>query len=364
MYFHFSAKEIPSSAIRALGWGAADSCTEQGCTPIFGGSNCWEDPETGNGFCTTDYVFKGCDCSNRQDPSGGGSSPSDSNIPTPCKPIYGSTNPFAMNMNEIIGYDCSGNTLPSQQGGFPIPQYKPIMFSDDVAFDAPSNSCEGVRCIKLYKPCPEGYIDGDECCPNTGNCIPDPDYNPCAGVRCITLYKPCPEGYIDGNECCPNTGNCIPDPDYVISNVGLVQMQPISETAPVNFAGDPTTYQSNVVIDVPASQFDPTTPQAIAMQDYSNQLNDAIRSGSVSLTPPESQYTLLPIDSSTPSTNFNILDPVSMNQPVRSSTPLPFERTTPTAETPTTETPTTEEPKESGLGILVLGLIALEALAT
>jgi len=38
------------------------------------------------------------------------------------------------------------------------------------------NACEGVRCIKLYKPCPEGYIDGNECCPNTGNCIPDPDY--------------------------------------------------------------------------------------------------------------------------------------------------------------------------------------------
>jgi hypothetical protein len=38
------------------------------------------------------------------------------------------------------------------------------------------NACEGIHCIKLYKPCPEGYIDADPCCPNTGKCIPDPDY--------------------------------------------------------------------------------------------------------------------------------------------------------------------------------------------
>lgn len=58
----------------------------------------------------------------------------------------------------------------------------------------------------------------------------------------------------------------------------------------------------------------------------------------------------------TPSTNFDT--------PVRSLTPLPFERTTSTTETPTTETPTTEEPKQGVLGILAIGLIALKVLAT
>ena len=120
----------------------------------------------------------------------------------------------------------------------------------------------------------------------TGDAVEEID--PCTGVRCIKLYKPCPEGYIDVSECCPNTGDCALDPDYVIPSVGLVQMQPIA-------------------------------------------------------------------------------------QPVRSSTPLPFERTTTaptspttstTSTTSTTETPASEEPKESGLGILALGLIALEVLAT
>jgi hypothetical protein len=143
----------------------------------------------------------------------------------------------------------------------------------------------------------------------------------CAGVRCIKLYKPCPEGYIDVSKCCPNTGNCALDPDYVFPNVGLVQMQPIGGIA------------------APA----------------------------------------LPIGN-TPSTEFQLdgvdemNQPIRMEIPVRSSTPLPFERTTTapttstteplTAETSTTETSTAEEPKEGGLGILVLGLIALEALAT
>jgi hypothetical protein len=113
------------------------------------------------------------------------------------------------------------------------------------------------------------------------------DGNPCAGVQCIALYAPCPEGYISGNKCCPNTGNCIPDPNYV----GVAK--------PV-----------------------------------------------------------LPIGQ-TPSAEF-----VPMETPVRSSTPLPFERTTTTTETTTTETSTVEQPKQSGIGILVLGLIALEALAT
>jgi hypothetical protein len=146
------------------------------------------------------------------------------------------------------------------------------------------------------------------------------DGNPCARVRCIALYKPCPEGYIDADPCCPHTGNCIPDPDYVgVAKPAL----PIGQTPSTEL----TTYQSNVVIDYPDSQFDQTTPIAIAMRDYSNQLNEAIRSGAVSLTPPESQYTLLDTAS-------------------------------------TTETPTTEEPKQGGLGVLAIGLIALKVLAT
>jgi len=130
--------------------------------------------------------------------------------------------------------------------------------------------------------------------------------NACEGIRCIKLYKPCPEGYIDADPCCPNTGKCVLDPDYVIPNVGLVEMQPIGIAAPA-----------------------------------------------------------LPIGQ-TPSTEFDI--------PVRSSTPLPFERTTSTTElltaeistteTPTTETPATEAPKTNGLAAVAIGLIALELLAT
>lgn len=151
-----------------------------------------------------------------------------------------------------------------------------------------------------------------------GGMIPDDVYygvgqqpvedDACYGTMCIALYKPCPEGYIDGNPCCPNTGNCVPDPNYVgVAKPAL----PIGQTPSTNF-------------DI--------------------------------------------------ETEFPTAQPIRMEIPVRSSTPLPFERTTTapttstteplTAETSTTETSTAEEPKEGGLGILVLGLIALEALAT
>jgi|Laugrefabdmm15sn_1035127.scaffolds.fasta_scaffold06949_3 hypothetical protein len=141
--------------------------------------------------------------------------------------------------------------------------------------------------------------------------------NACEGIRCIKLYKPCPEGYIDADPCCPNTGKCVLDPDYVIPNVGLVEMQPIGIAAPA-----------------------------------------------------------LPIGQ-TPSTEFDIPVPMEiprMEIPFRSSTPLPFERTTSTTEpltaetstteTPTTETPATEAPKTNGLAAVAIGLIALELLAT
>jgi len=256
MYLDFSAKEIPSSAIRAVG-SVADSCT----------------------------------------------------------PIYGSTNPYAMNMNEIIGYDCSGvgggGGGGSTDGDTTMPPYNPeppifggcdmlVLCADgttqEACFQPFASLCTGRGGVYdpdvVYEP---DVVESDD---------------PCEGVRCIRLYKPCPEGYIDVSECCPNTGDCVPDPNYVAYG-GLVQMQPIGIAAPA-----------------------------------------------------------LPIGQ-TPSANFDI--PVSINQPVRSLTPLPFERTattetptttTPTTATSTTETSTAEEPKQSGLGILVLGLIALEALAT
>ena len=137
------------------------------------------------------------------------------------------------------------------------------------------------------------------------------DENPCAGVRCIKVYKPCPEGYIDGNECCPNTGNCIPDPDYAeVAKPAL----PIGQT--------------------------PSTALVVS---------DDTCGGSGYWGCPSTQ----------------LVTPVAIATPTRGAeTPLPFERTTTTTETPTTETSTAEQPKQSGIGILVLGLIALEALAT
>jgi hypothetical protein len=316
--------------------------------------------------------------------------------PLGSQPIYGSTNPYADNMNQIIGYtDPSINRfdplIPIYGAGTGQPTYgTPVSQMCGVGgggggggnttmppYDPkPTNPWEGCdmlvlcadgttqeACFQTFAPLctgrggvydptasnepdypnpyPEdfcdfpvmradgtyGCVDANNPAQSTGNEIIDP----CAGVRCIRVYKPCPEGYLEASECCPNTGDCVPDPNYVAYG-GLVQMQPISETAPVNFIGDPTTYRSGVMVDSPASQFDQTTPAAIALQDYRTQFEQAVQSGTASLTPPESQYTLLD--------------------------------TPPTTATSTTETPATEEPKQSGLGILVLGLIALEALAT
>jgi len=370
MYFDFGAKEIPSSAIRAVGssWPQADSCVEQGCAPIFGGSSCGVNPETGVEFCSDDYVYKGCDCSNQQDPSGGGG---------------GSTG-----------------------GGTGMPQYNPNP-NIPVACD------EFVLCAdgSIEQACGQTFA---ALCTGRGgvydpNIVYKPDVvesnNPCEGVRCIRVYKPCPEGYIDVSECCPNTGDCVLDPDYVIPNVGLVQMQPISETAPVNFTGDPTTYRSGVMVDSPASQFDQTTPAAIALQDYRTQFEQAVQSGAVDNQPlPDfnDRYDVFVKNNPPPKcpTGYTAevqdcmsgcfwmcLDSSGRSPDAPRDTPLPTERVqpdysrvplnpvsfettpTPTTETPTTETPTTEtstaeEPKQSGLGILVLGLIALEALAT
>jgi hypothetical protein len=317
MYIDVTDREIPSSAIRALGstmgsggfiqatqqqvnsyrseWEQFDEeCGGRACPAIALPYNCPEGstirftgaPPTG-GCC--DYPAYVCDSASyypqATEPSGGGGSfQSDSNIPT------------------------------SFQGGFPIPQYDPL---SAVSEEEQINTCAGVRCIALYKPCPEGYIDGSPCCPNTGNCIPDPNYV----------------------EQTPTRGGA----------GGLV-----------GGIGDSTTYRSNVVVDYPASQFDQTTPIAIATQNYLENIKSA--QNAVSLTPPESQYTLF----DTP-----ILTPISsvVNTPVASpslpvgSTPstnlLPV-----TTETPTTQTTTTEEPKQSGLGILAIGLIALKVLAT
>jgi len=297
--------------------------------------------------------------------------------PLGSQPIYGSTSPYADNMNQIIGYtDPSAIATPVAQmcgggggGNQSSPQYTAGGGGDfETGFRQDGDRCGGN--MRPYIPCnpnstcyykdvcsplsdgqgictpnyqiPDDYedrmanrdcssqitpvfsIDPRESLPvSEGGFVSDEEYlqneptmfsddlsaiseeeiNPCAGVRCIKLYKPCPEGYIDGDECCPNTGNCIPDPDYVIPNVGLVQMQPI---------GDPTTYRSKTNLPTAGSSESPT---------YRSKTNLPTAGSS------ESQYTLL----DTPST---------------------------------TETSTAEEPKQGGLGILVLGLIALEALAT
>ena len=84
------------------------------------------------------------------------------------------------------------------------------------------NACEGIRCIKLYKPCPEGYIDADPCCPNTGKCIPDPDY--------IAVDAPAlPVGQTPSTEFDEGSEEVSP-----IAYAGLVQMEPIrSAPSPV-----------------------------------------------------------------------------------------------------------------------------------
>ena len=48
--------------------------------------------------------------------------------------------------------------------------------------------------------------------------------DPCADTRCIRVYKPCLEGYIDADPCCPNTGNCIPDPNYTSVNAPVGEL--------------------------------------------------------------------------------------------------------------------------------------------
>jgi len=99
--------------------------------------------------------------------------------------------------------------------------------------------------------------------------------DPCAGTRCIALYKPCPEGYIDGNKCCPNTGNCIPDPNYVgtikpalpigqTPSTQLVTPVAIATPAvlsPVKNASTPTTAAP---VTAPAAEVKKDSPLAIA----------------------------------------------------------------------------------------------------
>jgi len=142
--------------------------------------------------------------------------------------------------------------------------------------------------------CPEGTISNarDGC--YSIEEIYEEEIDPCTGVRCIKLYKPCAEGYIDADPCCPNTGNCVPDPDYVAIDETTL---PVGET--------------------PSSQFITQTPIAIS---------SSTRGG---------------VSNSTTYRNTSISD-----------------------SEPETETPAPEEPKESGIGIIALGLIALEVLAT
>lgn len=113
----------------------------------------------------------------------------------------------------------------------PVPMTMPAqtseMFPDDLSAvseeelvqqPVEDNACEGVRCIRLYKPCEEGYIDADPCCPNTGNCIPDPDY--------VAVDAPAlPVGQTPSTEFDEGFEEVTP-----IAYAGLVQMQPIRST--------------------------------------------------------------------------------------------------------------------------------------
>jgi hypothetical protein len=92
----------------------------------------------------------------------------------------------------------------------------------------------------------------------------------------------------------------------------------------------------------PTSQFNQTTPAAIALEDYRTQYTNQ---DYLPLASTESQYTLLDTSSTTATSTTMFPDDLSVVSA-------------------TTETATTEEPKQGGLGILAIGLIALKVLAT
>lgn len=67
------------------------------------------------------------------------------------------------------------------------------------------------------------------------------EFDPCEGVRCIMVYKPCEEGYMEASECCPNTGDCIPDPEYVavddpVLPVGQTPSTAFEEVSPIAYS--------------------------------------------------------------------------------------------------------------------------------
>jgi len=151
--------------------------------------------------------------------------------------------------------------------------------------------------------------------------------NSCEGVRCISLYKPCPEGYMDADPCCPHTGNCIPDPDYVATDIPVL---PVGDTPSTQLdASVPTRGTSPNTGIVPPKHLGGASGLVGGIGDTRTYRSD------------------------TSSSEFNYFDQQS---------DLLSTDTTDTADT--TETPTEEKPKESGLGILAIGLIALKVLAT
>jgi hypothetical protein len=270
MYTDFSAKEIPANAIRALGSPPIQATQDEVNSHLAE----WEDsasyyPQIKDPSLDTEMP--------QYDPN----NPNNSNQTTPsvCDALVlcadGTT-------EEACGYRVT--SLCTGHGGVYDPEvvYEPDVVESD-------NPCEGVMCIAVYKPCEEGYMDADPCCPHTGNCIPDPDY--VAADIPVLPVGDTPSTQLDADVptrgTSPNTG--IVPPKHLGGAGGLV-----------GGIGDTSTYRS----DTSSSEF-----------NYFDQQSD-----------------LLLTD------------------------------TTDTADT--TETPTEEKPKESGLGILAIGLIALKVLAT
>jgi len=188
--------------------------------------------------------------------------------------------------------------------------------------------------------------------------------NACEGVQCIALYAPCREGYISRNKCCPNTGNCIPDPAYLGIYRILVRYESSLSAQEIETIEKEFDLQRlNYIPTIYTGYYEISSLSSL---DGFYKLMERLRkkTGVVlveeDLVRTQIAAPALPIGQ-TPSTEFG--------NPIRMEIPLSFVRTTSTtepltAETSTTETPATEEPKQGGLGILAIGLIALKVLAT
>jgi hypothetical protein len=141
------------------------------------------------------------------------------------------------------------------------------MFPDELsAISEDENPCAGVRCIRLYKPCPEGFMDADPCCPNTGDCVPDPMFEYQEEVpaesrydKFVTTTTPpeCPTGYtakvqdcmsgcfwmcVDSSGRSPDAPRDTPLPtERVQADYSRVPLNPVSFEAPSTPATETST---------------------------------------------------------------------------------------------------------------------------